>query len=152
MANLLTVGEPLPELDLLTTDGAATTVRAHLGPQSTLLFFLHGTWCPECVGQLHILQRYRAKIKAVGADIVVVTSEEKEGLMTFLMSAVPPLEYTVLADPKRSTYQKIGVGGDTVAIIVDGQGLIRWVARWLDHREEPGYDTILQTLREVADA
>jgi peroxiredoxin len=150
MAKLLTVGQPLPELDLFTTDGAATTLRAHLSPQNTLVFFLHGTWCPECVGQLHILQRYRAKINAVGADIVVVTSEEKDGLAAFLTSAVPPLEYTVLADPQRSTYSKIGVGGDTVAVIVDGQGLIRWTARWLDHREEPGYETILRTLREVS--
>ena len=134
MANSLTVGEPLPELYLFTTDGTATTIRAHLGSQNTLMLFLHGTWCPECVGQLHILQRYRAKIKAVGADIVVVTSEETEGLMAFLMSAVPPLEYTILADPKRTTYRKIGVGGDTVAIIVDSQGIIRWSARWLDHR------------------
>ena len=27
MANLLTVGQPLPELDLLTTDGAATSIE-----------------------------------------------------------------------------------------------------------------------------
>ena len=65
MANLLTVGQPLPELDLFTTDGTATTVSAHLGKQNTLLFFLHGTWCPECVGQLHLLQTILQTLREV---------------------------------------------------------------------------------------
>ncbi len=149
MADSLQIGQPLPELTVQAADGKATTVQAHLGRQNTLLYFLHGTWCPECVGQYHLLQRYRPQIKMTGADIVVITGDDVETLKTFLMSTVPPLEYAVLADPKRRTYQKISASGDTVAIIVDGQGIIRWLARWPDHHEEPGYEMILQALREV---
>ena len=144
----LQIGQSLPELKAQTPDGKATTVQAHLGPGKTLLYFLHGTWCPECVGQYHLLQRYRPQIKMTGADIVVITGDDLEALTTFLASAVPPLEYTVLTDPQRITYQMIGVGGDTVAVIVDRQGVVRWFARWPDHQEEPGYEIILQALRE----
>jgi len=147
----LQIGQPLPDLSVLAADGKATTVQAHLGQQRTLLYFLHGTWCPECVGQYHLLQRYRPQIKVTGADIVVITGDDVETLVTFLTSAVPSLEYTVLADPKRLAHQKISASGDTVAIIVDGQSVIRWLARWPDHQEEPGYDMILQALREVQD-
>ena len=145
----LQIGQLLPELKAQTPDGKATTVQAHLGPQKTLLYFLHGTWCPECVGQYHLLQRYQPQIKVIGAEIVVITGDDVETLTTFLTSAVPLLEYTVLTDPRRLAYQKIGAGGDTLAIIVDGQGLIRWLARWPDHQDEPGYELILQALREV---
>ena len=149
MANSLQIGQPLPELSVLAADGKATTVQAHLSQQRTLLYFLHGTWCPECVGQYHLLQRYRPQIKLTGADIVVVTSDDPETLTTFLTSAVPSLEYTVLADPKRLALQKISARGDTVAMIVDGQGVIRWLACWPDHQAESGYEMILKALREV---
>ena len=145
----LQIGQPLPELSVLAADGKATTVQAHLSQQRTLLYFLHGTWCPECVGQYHLLQRYRPQIKVTGADIVVITGDDLEALTTFLASVIPPLEYTVLTDPQRVTYQMIGVGGDTVAVIVDRQGVVRWFVRWPEHQEEPGYETFLQALREV---
>src|SRR3989304_1882134 len=145
----LQIGQPLPELNVLAADGKATTVQAHLGQQRTLLYFLHGTWCPECVGQYHLLQRYRPQIKVTGADIVVVTGDDLEALTTFLARVIPPLEYTVLTDPHRVTYQMIGVGGDTVAVIVHRQGVVRWFVRWPEHQEEPGYETFLQALREV---
>jgi peroxiredoxin len=51
MAALLDIGRALPELTVQTPEGRPTTVQAHLGRQHTLLYFLHGTWCPECVGQ-----------------------------------------------------------------------------------------------------
>ena len=149
MANALQIGQPLPDLSVLAADGKATTVQAHLDKQRTLLYFLHGTWCPECVGQYHLLQRYRPQIKVTGADIIVITGDDVETLTTFLTSTVPPLEYTVLADPKRLALQKISARGDTVAMIVDGQGVIQWLARWPDHQAEPGYEMILQALREV---
>lgn len=151
MTEVISVGQRLPELDALTPEGMATPISAHLGSRSTLLFFMHGAWCPECVGQLHLLQRYRPRINEAGADILVLTSDDLETLETFLKSAVPPLEYTVLADPKRAAYQKIGAGSDTVAMVVDSRGEIRWLARWMDHQQEPGYDEMLRALRGVTE-
>lgn len=150
MNTRLSLGQALPELDLLRADGTPTTVKAHLGPWSTLLYFLHGTWCPECVGHFHLLQRYRPAILDAGADVLVVASEELEALTTFLASTVPPLDYTVLADPRHVSHHLVGARGDTLAAIVDGEGVVRWLARWLDHQAEPGYDVILQALREVS--
>jgi L-amino acid N-acyltransferase YncA len=55
----------------------------------------------------------------------------------------------VLTDPNRLTYQTIGAGGDNLAVIVDQRGVVRWFTHWPDHREEPGYETFLQALREI---
>jgi peroxiredoxin len=152
MTNELSIGHPLPELNLLTAEGTATTVGAQLGSKRTLLYFLHGTWCPECVGELHLLQRYQPGITAASADIIAIVSDDPETLNTFLISVAPSVAYKVLADPKHTAYQKVGASDDTLAVIVDGGGIVRWLARWADHRGEPGQGTILQALREIPDA
>lgn len=152
MTEPLQIGKPLPEMDAETADGRRTSVQAHLGPKQTLLYFLHGTWCPECIGQYHLLQRYLPRIKDVNAELVVVTGDESDTLSAFLQSTQPALEYTVLADPKHSASHAIQAGGDTIAIIVDYQCVARWFERWPEHQDEPGYELILQALRDVRDA
>ncbi len=151
MPMALQVGQLLPKLEVMTADARRTTVQAHLGPRQTLLYFLHGTWCPACVGQYHLLQRYHQRIKETGAELIVITGEEAETLTLFLKSTQPKLEYTVLTDPQRSTYRTIGAGSDTVSMIVDNEAVIRWIARWPEHHGEPGYETILQALHDIRD-
>jgi peroxiredoxin len=139
-------------MEVETADGQMTTVQAHMGPKQTLLYFLHGTWCPECVGQYHLLQRYYQQIKETGAELIVITGEEIETLTAFLQSAHPALEYTVLTDPQRRTYHMVGAGGDTISVVVDSEAIIRWFARWPEHLGEPGYEIILQALHDLGDA
>ena len=152
MSEPLHIGSPLPEIEAETANGRRTTVQAHLGPKQTLLYFLHGTWCPECIGQFHLLQRYLPRIKDARTELVVVTGEASDTLWAFLQSTQPPLEYTVLADPKHSASHAIQAGDDTIAIIVDTQGLVRWFERWPGHQDEPGYGIILKALSDVRDA
>ncbi len=152
MTELLEIGQPLMRMEAETADGQKTTVQSCLGPKQTLLYFLHGTWCPECVGQYHLLQRYLPRIQETGTELVVVTGEDAEALTAFLKSARPALEYTVLADPKHDAYNAIKAGGDTVAMIVDDRGIVRWFERWPDHQDEPEYEILLQALGDVRDA
>ena len=152
MSELLHIGNPLPEMEAETANGRRTTVQAHLGPKQTLLYFLHGTWCPECIGQFHLLQRYLPRIKETDTELVVVTGEPSDTLSAFLQSTQPALEYTVVADPKHSASHAIKAGDDTIAIIVDNQGVVHWFERWPGHQDEPGYGIILQALRDVRDA
>src|SRR3970040_1899702 len=121
----LQIGEPLPELSVLAAGGKATTVQAHLGSRATLLNFLHGTWCAECVSQLYSLQRHKREIAEAGADIVVVTRGNPESPRPFSLSATPPLGYTVLADPDGAAHQRVGAGGHTMALVVDGHLSVR---------------------------
>ncbi len=151
MSELLQVGKPLPNMEVETADGQKTTLHISLGLEQTLLYFLHGTWCPECVGQYHLLQRYLPRIKETGAELVVVTGEDTDALTAFLKSAQPALEYVVLADPKRSAYLAMKADSDTIAIIVDHRGIVRWFERWPDHQDEPGYEILLQALHDVRD-
>lgn len=150
MSGLLTVGQRLPELKVQTATGVSTSIEAYLGSRATLLNFLHGTWCAECVSQLYSLQRHKREITEAGADIVAVTRDKPESLATFLLSATPPLGYTVLADLDGAAHQRVGAGGHTMALVVDGHQMVRWVTHWSDHRDQPGYQTLLQILQEAA--
>jgi peroxiredoxin len=152
MPESVQIGNPLPEMEAETAQGRRTTVQAHLGPNQTLLYFLHGTWCPDCIGHYHLLQRYLPRIQEARAELVAVSGEESDTLSAFLQSTQPPLEYTVLADPKHSASRAIHAGDDTMAIIVDHHGVVRWFERWPGHQDEPGYGIILQALHDVRDA
>jgi peroxiredoxin len=149
MSEPLQIGASLPDMEAETADGRRTTVQAHLGPKQTLYYFLHGTWCPECIGQFHLLQRYLPRIQDSKSKLVVVAGEESNTLWAFLQSTQPPLKYTVLADPKHSASRAIQAGDDTMAIIVDSKGIVRWFNRWPSHQDEPGYGTILQALQDI---
>ncbi len=145
MADRFQVDQPLPNLSVRTAGGTPTTLAAYLGKQGTFVIFLHGTWCAECVGEFHRLQRYRADIEATGAKVVVVTHDTPEVLAGFLASTQPSIAYTVLADSEHTS----GIGDDSMALVVDGSGIVRWLARWTDHRDHPSHQTILSTLHDI---
>ena len=147
----LQIGQPLPDWAVQSPDGKATRVREHLGARGTLVSFLHGTWCAECVSQLYSLRQHRAQLAAAGADVVVITLDKPEVLAAFLASAVPPLGYTVLADPDHAAHHEVGVGQDTMSMVVDSNGIIRWLASWSDHPSHPGYAVIVNALRGVVE-
>jgi len=151
MSEFLQIDEPLPTMEVETADGHKTRLQASLGPKRTLIYFLPGTWCPECVGQYHLLQRYLSHIRETGAELVVVTEDDTDTLSAFIQSTRPPLEYTVLADPGHNTDRAIKTGGGTLAIIVDNQGNVRWFRRWPEHQDDPGYGKILQASHDIQD-
>jgi peroxiredoxin len=140
-------GSQFPELALQTAQGAATSLSAHLGGRLTLVNFLHSTWCADCVSQLYALQRQMQSIAAAGANIVAITRDEPAVLDAFLVSAQPSLSYTVLADPTGAAYQQLGVGDDTLAVVLDSARSARWAARWKDHPDRPGLEAVLQAIQ-----
>lgn len=143
------LNQPLPDLKLQTVEGTTVSITEAVGQQLTLLSFLHGTWCPECVSQFRSLQQHRSEIAAAGAKIIVVTQDTLGPLTAFLISSRPPLEYTVLADPDNLAHQAIGAGQDTLDLIVDQRGVVRWLKQWRDHRDHPGYQSIVQILQTI---
>lgn len=88
------IGQPLPDLNVQTSEGKTTTVQAHLSQQNTLLYFLHGTWRPDCVSSFTVFSDASADCSRRAKSAVVVR-DKPETLAAFLLSAQPRLEYTV---------------------------------------------------------
>jgi peroxiredoxin len=137
------LGQRLPIVPVFTPDGATTTLQSWLGPQSSLVYCLHGVWCADCATQLFSLQRRSRAIMATGATMVAVTQDGPASLSAFMVSAAFPFAFTLLADPDRNA---AGALGDLTALVVDGGGLVRWHTVGDLHRHPPGLNGVLQAL------
>jgi peroxiredoxin len=149
MSDSIQIGQPLPDLQVRTNEGQPLALASLLGASSTLLSFMHGTWCPECVNQLRSLQRHQQAIAATGTRIVVIMADAPAHVAAFQLAAQSPLNYAVVADPDGAMHRQIGASDGTAMIAVDARSIIRYCAIWHDHRNHPGYQAILQTLQDL---
>ncbi len=101
MSDKIQVGRPLPDLPVVNLEGQPTTVPAHLGPRGGFVSLVHGTWCSDCVIEFYRLRRYHRDFMSRGVAIVAIAHDAPESLALFRASAVPAIDYTLLADPKR---------------------------------------------------
>lgn len=149
MSGLIQIGQLLPDLQVQTGAGQPLALSTLLGSPSTLLNFMHGTWCPECVNQLRSLQRHERTIAVTGAKVVVIMADVPAHVAAFQLAAQRPLAYTVVADPEGTTHRQIGADDDPAMIVVDVQRIVRYFAIWRDHRDHPGYHAVLQTVQDL---
>jgi len=149
MSNFLRIGQVLPDLVAQNTNGVTTRVREHLGSKLTLLNFLHGTQCPECVNQLYSLQQHREELEDLGAAVIVITRDNPKSLATFLLGARPRLEYAIFADPSSVAHHQVGVGGHTVWFVINGKQIVRWLGPWRDRYRCIDYEMILRRLQRT---
>ncbi|MBI5714037.1 MAG: redoxin domain-containing protein [Chloroflexi bacterium] len=149
MSNFLRVDQVLPDLVVQNTKGAVTKVKAHLGSKLTLLNFLHGTQCPECVNQLYSLQQHKKQFADLGVVIIVIARDNPESLAAFLLKARPRLEYVIFADPGGVAHRRVGVGGHIVWFIIDSKQTVRRLGPWRDRDKSLDYETILRFLKKV---
>lgn len=147
MSDSIQIGQLLPDLQVQTNEGQPLALASLINAPGTLLNFMHGTWCPECVNQLRSLQRHQGTIAATGAKVVVIMADVSAHVAAFQLAAQPSLGYTVVADPEGITHRQVGAGDDTAMAVVDAQRIVRYFATWRDHRDHPGYQAILQTLQ-----
>ena len=152
MLDSIQIGQPLPDLLVQTADGKPMALAALVSAPSTLLNFMHGTWCPGCVNQLRSLQLHQLAIATTGTSIVVIMADVPAHVAAFQLATQPSLGYTVVADPDGTAHQRAGVGDDTAMVVIDAQGIVRHFAIWRGHRNHPGYQAILQTLQDLRDA
>ena len=150
MPDSIQVDQPLPDLQVQTNEGKPLALASLLGAPSTLLNFMHGAWCPECVNQLRSLQRHQNAIAATGTRVVVIMADVPAHVAAFQLAAQPSLAYTVVADPEGITHRQVGAGDDTAMIVVDAQRVVRYLAIWRDHRNHPGYQAVLQTVQDLS--
>lgn len=81
------------------------------------------TWCPPCVASIPHMNDIAKEFKD---DIVIVgvSSEQKQKVVDFQKNT--KMEYHVAVDPQRRMQNLIGIKGIPHAIIVSGEGTVRW--------------------------
>lgn len=121
------VDQPAPDFALPTLDGGSVRISDLKGRVVFVNFW--ATWCPPCVDELPLLQKFAAEQGDDGAVILAVnSSEDAETIRAYLdanaidLSAVP-----VLLDSDAAVYRRFGVIRLPTTWIIDREGVLRTV-------------------------
>lgn len=103
----LLYGEKVPHLTLKDANGAAFDLQKAFAEKPTILVFYRGGWCPYCSRQLAGLQNITADLKAMGYQILAVSTDKSESLAPF--AAKEKLDYTLLSDANLNAAKQFGI-------------------------------------------
>lgn len=151
-------GDAAPEFDLPTADGKRLSLKDLKG-RPLLLFFLRGTWCPNCKKLMARLGADWDEFASRGLGLVCIAAQKIDG-MTGARKFVEERGYRfpILFDEKRRVVRAYGVyrpiGLDALHIahpavfLIDSRQKIRWIAVSPNQTTRPSTSEILQKIEE----
>jgi peroxiredoxin len=168
------LGTALPDVELLDADGEPTTVSAARAEQAVVIVFYRGAWCPYCNLILQTYQdSLVGALDARGVRLLAVSPQKPEGSLSARQTHA--LTYTVVSDPGNQLARHLGIltapspeaqraqrrlgldlteiNADGTAmlpmptvIIVDADGIIRWLQVQPDYTARTEPVTILEAV------
>ena len=153
------VGGPILDFSALDADGKPFALSSLKG-RPFLLKFFRGHWCPYCVAELRRWEELRPELDARGIAIVTVSAETPEKLRAG--RGKHGLAATLLADPDLAVTKQYGLvnwkglspGGLAhlpipTAILVDAEGVVRWIDQAADYQVRSHPDRVLAAIRRL---
>ena len=173
-----TPGSPMPDGQLLDVHGASTTLTDARGGRPAVIITYRGEWCPYCNIWLAAYQeRLVPRLRELGVELIALSPQNPDGSLT--MQQKHDLAFTVLSDPGNQITRQLGIvnpprsedalaattaigldvaatnadGTDDVAmptaVVVDADGIIRWIDVHPDYAVRTEPQAILDALRQV---
>jgi peroxiredoxin len=94
----LSVGIHAPQFAGTATNGTVRTFPPEAYRQPTIVIFYRGGWCPYCNMQLSDLRLVEPKLRALGFEIVFLSTDRPEILYSSLKAQ--DIHYTLLSDSR----------------------------------------------------
>jgi peroxiredoxin len=157
----LAVGDHFPAYAL-----ADQRAAIHRGPASaigtasaaaTLIYVYRGDFCPFARFELADLTAHQGELRAAGVDLVAISAdpiERSQMLANFLRTDIP-----LLSDSSESILGPLGLvqhhrdgqpdNAIPAFVIVDRDGIVRWIYTSMYYRQLPTPETILEAARSV---
>ena len=163
-SDALSIGSTLPELTFTGLDGATVSSSLWAGSPTVLLFY-RGTWCPLCNVQVRELAEGYREIEAFGSRVVLVSPQPASESAKMAGKFDAPM--TFLVDNDNAAAHILGIqhpGGAPIgiapeaesvlptAIVLDGDGAVRFAHETDNYRFRPDPALFLETLRELQPA
>ncbi|HSN52493.1 MAG TPA: redoxin domain-containing protein [Woeseiaceae bacterium] len=156
-------GRPLPEFTALDEAGNPRHTRELCGTP-VVMIFVRGNWCPFCSRQVKNLVGYYKDIVDLGARLVLVTPRPQE--TTQRVARFFDVEFEFWLDETLAATRKLGLllesavpkdyyreyGSDTTwpaSLVIDADGIIRYVELSKHIIDRPNPKTLLRELRKV---
>jgi peroxiredoxin len=170
-------GSRLPDGELLDVNGRPTTLARNLGGRPAVIVFYRGGWCPYCNIALRTYQAQLVPALAErGIGLIAVSPQAPDGSLSTKESK--ELTFTVLSDPGNQIAGQLGIltapsDGTRAAqlqlgldltlvnadrttalpmptvVIVDADGVIRWIDVHLDYTTRTEAGQVLQAVTET---
>ena len=155
----LQAGSQAPEFDLPTAGGARVSL-ASLKGTTALIFFLRGTWCPNCKKLMKRLNEDWKQFESRNISVLCIAAQRIDGMTgarTFVEQSQYPFE--LLFDESRKVtkawgvYRPIGIDALHIAhpavFLVDPEQVIRWIAVSPNQYSRPSTPLIIEAVESV---
>ena len=159
-------GKPLPEFEALDESGKRVNSRDLRGTP-VVMIFVRGNWCPFCSRQVKNLTGYYKEIVDLGAKLILVTPKPQE--TTKRVAEFFDVELEFWLDESLSATRDLGLllesavpkdyypeyGSDTTwptSLVIDAEGIIRYVEMSKHIMDRPDPKTLLRELRSATGA
>lgn len=111
----LQVGEKVPSLQLLDTEGNSVDLRKFNRP--LVLVFFRGSWCPYCISQLkslnsQVFDKIKAKAQLIAISVDGLAAAKK-------MKRRFSLEFQIVSDPKAKSLKAFNIVNQLEQSLVD---------------------------------
>lgn len=137
-SKIVTVGDSLPQIELLSLEDEKRTLKAQDGP---MLINLWASWCKPCINELPLLN----EAQAFAPEVAFVAINMKEGLDKITpMIERYDLTMEVLRDEELAWKRALGVQGYPVSVLIDAEGTIQRI-------HHGAYTEIDEILKQIAD-
>lgn len=104
----LLIGTQAPfDVELLTVEGAATTLRQSMDGRPAVLVFFRGGWCPYCDLQLSELRLIEKDLQGMGYQVIAISPDPPRALRA--RGEKNALEYLLLSDASTEAIRAFGI-------------------------------------------
>jgi len=153
----LEVGQRFPSFALVDQNGSIRRGPAPSDASATLIYIYRGDYCPFARFELAELTARSADFRRAGVDTFAISAdpiERSKMLAGFLRTKIPLLSdtgQTVLAPLGLVQHHRNGEPDNAIPafLIVDRDGVVRWIFTSPYYRELPRPDTLLDAAKSV---
>jgi thiol-disulfide isomerase/thioredoxin len=137
------VQQPAPDFALRTFDGQNLRLSEHLGEVVLINFW--ATWCGPCRQEMPLLDELYAKYRRAGLVLLSINIDEQQA-PAMEMARTLKVSYPVLFDAHKDVSRAYDIGTMPLTVLVDREGVIRYVSEGY----KPGYEQrYTEKLREL---
>jgi peroxiredoxin len=137
------VGKAAPDFALRSLRGENIRLSEHSGEVVVVNFW--ATWCGPCRQEMPQLDELYAKYRRAGLVLLGVSLDHQKDRATEMAQTLK-VAYPVLFDEQRNVSRSYGVDDLPVTLLIDRQGVVRFVSQGY----KPGYESrYAEQLREL---
>lgn len=111
----LLIGETIPKVDVIDTDGNIVSLTKIIEHKPTVLIFYRGGWCPYCNLQLSGLVSIENEILQLGYQIVAISPDDVKNLKPTIEK--DSIKYKLYSDSDGNLIKKIGIAYKTPVMV-----------------------------------